>query len=131
MASKKRFQGRLNLVVIGAAATLGTGCSPQIDDDLMRGRYETKQACVADWGDDPTRCTASSGSGGGHYFGPYYSSTGRVYDQDGQIRSLSKTPSHATSTTTPVKASTLSSHPAVISRGGFGSGGVRAFSGGG
>jgi hypothetical protein len=145
--SAKR-QGQLNLVLLGSAAALAA-CQPanpystQVEP-LKRSGYASKTDCVLDWGSED-RCeedrTGGSGSGGGaRYWGPYYSSSGRVYGYDGVTGSLRQVPIRATevqrvnSSESQVYQSGKGKYAAAaakVSRGGFGGGGRGFFSSGG
>lgn len=141
-------QGQLNLVLLGSAAALAA-CQPANPystqlEQLKRSGYVSKADCVLDWGSED-RCeedrTGGSGSGGGaRYWGPYYSSSGRVYGYDGVTSSLRQVPIRATevqnftSSESQVYQSGKGKYAAAavnITRGGFGGGGRGSFSSGG
>jgi hypothetical protein len=157
---KRPGQGQLRLVLLGSAAALAA-CQPSTPpystqpEQLTRAGYTTREACAREWGGDD-QCEeaggyvnsatssggggGSGGSGGARYWGPYYSSSGRIYGYDGVTRPLMRPPSQATAT----QSFTGSEHQvyssgqgkyatakANISRGGFGGGGRGGFSFGG
>jgi len=157
-AHPPKRQGQLRLVLLGSAAALAA-CQPSPPpystqpEQLTRAGYTTREACARDWGGDDqcedaggyvNSATSSGGGGGGsggaRYWGPYYSSSGRIYGYDGVTRPLMRPPSQATAT----QSFTGSEHQvytsgqgqyaaakANISRGGFGGGGRGGFSFGG
>lgn len=146
MRNKTKRQGHLHLVLLGGAAAL-TACQPANPystqtENLQRAGYAQKADCVQDWGsedrcEDTQNSTGSGGGGGARYWGPYYSSTGRVYGYDGVTSSLTQTPSRATALQNFVGSESqvyqsgrgkYATAAAKISRGGFGSGGRGIFS---
>ena len=157
---KRPGQGQLRLVLLGSAAALAA-CQPSTPpystqpEQLTRAGYTHQDDCVQDWGSSyqceevgGTAHSATSsgggggggGSGGARYWGPYYSSSGRIYGYDGVTRTLMRPPTRATVTQSftgsehQVYSSGQGKYAAAkanISRGGFGGGGRGGFSFGG
>jgi hypothetical protein len=146
MSMPNKRQGQLRLVLLGSAAALAA-CQPSPPtysnktEELTRAGYTHKDACAQDWGSED-QCEAAQGGGGGgvRYWGPYYSSSGRIYGYNGVTRSLMQQPQQAVVTQSftgsehQVYASGQGKYAAAkanISRGGFGGGGRGGFSFGG
>ena len=110
---KRRSSAAVTLVVIGAAAmtTLG-GCAKE---DVLRDVYASKEDCLADWGNNPADCEpaydhpGSRGASTVYYGRPYIGNRGA-----GSAARSSKSIGSSSS----------------VSRGGFGSSGRSASSGG-
>ena len=149
MSMPNKRQGQLRLVLLGSAAALAA-CQPSPPtysnktEELTRAGYTHKDACAQDWGSEDQCEAGQSGSGGGgggvRYWGPYYSSSGRIYGYNGVTRSLMQQPQQAVVTQSftgsehQVYASGQGKYAAAkanISRGGFGGGGRGGFSFGG
>jgi hypothetical protein len=149
MSMPNKRQGQLRLVLLGSAAALAA-CQPSPPtysnktEELTRAGYTHKDACAQDWGSED-QCEAAQGGGGGggggvRYWGPYYSSSGRIYGYNGVTRSLMQQPQQAVVTQSftgsehQVYASGQGKYAAAkanISRGGFGGDGRGGFSFGG
>lgn len=144
----KKLQGRLHLVLLGSATAL-TACQPsppysnQIEQ-LKRAGYASKADCARDWGSEDNCEDARHGGGtvaggGAHYWGPYYSSSGRVYGYDGVTRTLNQMPSRAAVTQgfagseSQIYGAGQGKYAAAAkaTRGGFGGGGRGGFASGG
>ena len=116
----------VQLILLGSAAGLA-GCDDQ-PQALAQHRYESRDECLRDWGDEKECQPAPHGPGG--YFGPRYywdTSVNRpmaVHD-DGSIREI--TSGRVSSTG---HASGEAHSAGSISRGGFGGGGHGAGGGG-
>lgn len=89
-------QGAVKLVLVGSMAML-TACAPHPDDvpeDMARSLYTSQESCRQDWQEND--CERTPAAGGGHaWWGPYYSSAGRVYHYDGRTTHLAREPAHA------------------------------------
>ncbi len=128
-------QGALSLVLLGTA--LASGCAPHPDDvaaDVRRGQYASREECRRDWADDDCEYHGS----GGRWWGPYYSSSGRVYHYDGRSSQLARHPANALRTfdqratpneiyrsagryaSAPAHPNAISAKGGSVSRGGFG-----------
>jgi hypothetical protein len=116
MNTPHKRQGQLRLVLLGSAAALAA-CQPPSPpystqtEQLVRAGYTHQDDCVQDWGSSyqceelagsaSSGMNSSGGGGGGgssgsaRYWGPYYSSSGRIYGYDGVTRALMRTPQHA------------------------------------
>jgi hypothetical protein len=114
-APRTRRLGRLTLVAIGSSSAL-VACGPppehEVPVEVARPVYEQMDDCVADWG-TPEFCetvlepadalpggghSAGGGGGGGvatRFLGPYYSSSGLVYEYDGRTRQRATMPRQA------------------------------------
>lgn len=146
-AGRQHRQGTLQLVLLGSLA-MATACAPRPDDvqeNMKRPLYLSQDDCRKDWsGDD---CERTATRGGSHaWWGPYYSSAGRVYHYDGRVTPLSAAPAHKAYEhasrlspnevfSTPGRYVTAAPHASAtsakaVSRGGFG-GRSGVFSGGG
>ena len=159
MSMPNKRQGQLRLVLLGSAAALAA-CQPSPPtcsnktEELTRAGYTHKDACAQDWGSEDqceevsgtlNSATSNGGGGGGssggaRYWGPYYSSSGRIYGYNGVTRTLMQPPRQAVVTQSftgsehQVYASGQGKYAAAkanISRGGFGGGGCGGFSFGG
>lgn len=106
-AHPHKRQGQLRLVLLGSAAALAA-CQPSPPkystqpEQLTRAGYTTREACAREWGGDDqceaaggyvNSATSSGGGGGGNiggarYWGPYYSSSGRIYGVSAQLTTL-------------------------------------------
>jgi uncharacterized protein YgiB involved in biofilm formation len=141
---KRPGQGQLRLVLLGSAAALAA-CQPSTPpystqpEQLTRAGYTHQDDCVQDWGSS-YQCEEVGGSGGARYWGPYYSSSGRIYGYDGVTRTLMRPPTRANVTQSftgsehQVYSSGQGKYAAAkanISRGGFGGGGREGVSFGG
>ncbi|HEV3425597.1 MAG TPA: hypothetical protein VG105_17815 [Paraburkholderia sp.] len=131
-------------MLIGAAGVLAgaglvAGCDKDAPVQVERASYASKADCEGDWnrsddctlvvdGGQPASGASSSGGGvhgggGSHWYGPYYTRSGRVYHANGDESSESVHLSHSTG----VSESTSSEHALSgrggaegLSRGGFG-----------
>ena len=134
---------RPRLTLIGAMGVLAgtsllSACNDNATVAVQRAHYATLADCESDW-DRPDDCTfesdgATPASGasqtahvgghgaGGHWSGPYYTRSGKVYHSDGSTTNETVTTRNATSTSmehVSVHESSKGSGE-EISRGGFG-----------
>lgn len=144
---RRHRQGTLQLVLLGSLVAT-TACSPHPDDvqtSMKRALYTSQEDCRKDWkGDD---CERTPAGGGSHaWWGPYYSSAGKVYHYDGRVTPLAAAPAHKVYEhsnklspnevfSTPGRYTTAAPHASAtgaktVARGGFG-GRSGFFSGGG
>ncbi len=110
---QRKSSSRVTLVVIGAAAMAALGGCAK--DDVRRDVYANKQNCLADWGNSPQDCEpaydhpASRGANTAYYGRPYLYNSGAASQS---------------------RASRAIGSSSSTSRGGFGSSGRAASSGG-
>lgn len=83
----KKRSSKVNLVVLGTLSLVIAGCDDS-PDTVMQNNYASKEACIKDWGTDPSRCTQSSG---GAYLGPRYfwnhsGGVPMIYGSGGEVR---------------------------------------------
>jgi len=139
---KKQKRPKLTLIGVSgvfAGAALIAGCDNDKPVQVERATYASQVDCERDWssaddcsyvGDDaqPASGASASGStggayiGGGRWYGPYYTKTGKVYHANGEetneVVSTANSRGISESTTTE---GALSEHGSkAISRGGFG-----------
>src|SRR4051812_15340157 len=107
----RKSSSKVTLVLIGVAALGGCGGD-------RRDLYASREACLADWANNPSDCSPSTNPGHvsrGYWYGPsYYHSGPSWWGSHG--RSIGST-SHG------VSSSSSSHSSSGVSRGGFGSSG--------
>jgi uncharacterized protein YgiB involved in biofilm formation len=137
---------RPSLILIGAAGVLaGTGFMAGCDDntpvDVERAVYTSQADCEQDWsrtddcsfvadgaqsasGNAPgTSSGGGHAGGGGHWYGPYYTRSGKVYHADGEETNDAIRVAHSSDvseTTMPEHALSAPHGEEGIARGGFG-----------
>ncbi|SIO55527.1 hypothetical protein [Paraburkholderia phenazinium] len=147
-----KTQKRPTLMLIGAAGTLAgagliAGCHNDTPVQVERAEYASQADCERDWnrpddcalladGGQPASGTSSSsgtsgsaggahgGGGGAHWYGPYYTKSGKVYHADGDETDEIVRASHSTQISESTHSEgALTGHGGGeegISRGGFG-----------
>jgi uncharacterized protein YgiB involved in biofilm formation len=141
-----KTQKRPTLILIGAAGTLAgagliAGCHNDTPVQVERAEYASLTDCERDWnrpddctlganGGQPASGASSSGSyvhggaGGAHWYGPYYTKSGKVYHANGDETDEIVNASHSTRVSESTHSEgSLSGHGGGeegISRGGFG-----------
>lgn len=126
MTVKKSSTSSISLVLIPTMLML-TACA---DSNVQRDVYQTKEECLADWGNEelcqdmPAEQVTQHSNGGGHYYrywGPTYYPDERSVNYNGKTYSArSPANSRAFISMSSGSSSATSSHGTPVSRGGFG-----------
>ena len=141
---KKQKRPTLTLIgasgVLAGAALIG-GCDKDTSVRVERAGYASQADCERDWsrvddcsfiidgaqaasgaGSSNSTGGVHGGAGGGHWYGPYYTQSGKVYHANGQETNESvRTTNSSSISESTTSESALSGHDSeAISRGGFG-----------